>query len=201
LEHEGHEAHQGHEKGHEDATMTTEEDRCAEHRRFRRVDAALRAGDLAGLRAAIEDAGEFPNYSGLLAIGSCLEYAIYHSPVPFIRELLEAGADPNPTDHAGFPPIIAALSCTWPVPGTTGRQDVHEIIELLLAYGSDPNQRGHNDYTPLHCAAGTGDVRAIEILLAGGADKTLKTRIDDFETALGIAAKAGHTEAVRVLMS
>ncbi|HEX7778515.1 MAG TPA: ankyrin repeat domain-containing protein [Vicinamibacterales bacterium] len=180
--------------------MAIEEERCAEYRRYQRIDAAFRAGDLAALRAAIADSGEFPNYSGLLAIGSCLEYAIYHSPVPFIRELLDAGADPNPADHAGFPPIIAALSCTWPVPGSAGREDVHEIVELLLAYGSDPNQRGHNDYTPLHCAAGTGDVRAIEILLAGGADRTLRTRIDDFETPADVASKAGHSEAAQVLM-
>ena len=180
--------------------MAIEEERCAEYRRYQRIDAAFRAGDLAALRAAIADSGEFPNYSGLLAIGSCLEYAIYHSPVPFIRELLDAGADPNPADHAGFPPIIAALSCTWPVPGSVGRQDVHEIVELLLAYGSDPNQRGHNDYTPLHCAAGTGDVRAIEILLAGGADKTLRTRIDDYETPADVASKAAHSEAAQVLM-
>jgi ankyrin repeat protein len=176
-----------------------EEERCDEYSRFQRIDAAFRAGDLAELRAAIEDWGEFPNYSGLLAIGSCLEYAIYHSPVPFIRELLEAGADPNPDDHAGFPPIIAALSCTWRVPGSAGRQDVHEIVELLLSYGSDPNQRGHNDYTPLHCAAGTGDVRAIEILLAGGADRTLRTRLDDYETPAEVAARAGHSEAARLL--
>jgi ankyrin repeat protein len=179
--------------------MTTQDERCAGYRRFREIDAAFRAGDLAALRAALEDSGDFPNYSGILAIGSCLEYAIYHSPVRFIRELLEAGADPNPSDHAGFPPIIAALSCTWPVPGSAGRQDVHEIIEVLLAYGSDPNQRGHNDYTPLHCAAGTGDLRAIRMLLAAGADRTLRTRIDDCETAAEVAAKAGHAEAGRLL--
>ena len=28
-------------------------------------------------------------------IGSCLVYAIYHSPLAFIRRLLEIGADPN----------------------------------------------------------------------------------------------------------
>ena len=50
-----------------------------------------------------------------LTIGSCLEYAIYRSPLPFIRTLLE-------------------------------------ILKLLLAFRSDPDQRGINDYTPLHMA-------------------------------------------------
>lgn len=47
--------------------------------------------------------------------------SIYHSPLAFIRTLLEIGADPNrPTDD-GFPPLIAALSCTRPAPGATAR--------------------------------------------------------------------------------
>lgn len=176
-----------------------DEERCDEYRRFARIDAAFRAGDLAGLRAALDNPDDFPNNPGPLAIGRCLEYAIYHSPVTFIRELLEAGADPNPVDHAGFPPIIAALSCITPVAGSPGRPDVHEIVELLLAFGSDPNQRGHNDYTPLHWAAGTGDVESIRILLAAGADAGLRTRIDDLETPLEVAANAGHDEIVKTL--
>ena len=179
--------------------MTTDDERCAEHERFRRIDAAFRAGDLTELRAALDDPEDFPNNPGPLAIGRCLEYAIYHSPVRFIRELLDAGADPNPSDHAGFPPIIAALSCMTAVPGSPGRKDVHEILELLLMFGSDPNQRGHNDYTPLHWAAGTGDAKSIRILLAAGADATLRTRIDDLEAPLEVAIKAGHREVVRLL--
>lgn len=178
-----------------------DEERCDEYRRLARIDAAFRAGDLAELRAALDNPDDFPNNPGPLAIGRCLEYAIYHSPVPFIRELLEAGADPNPVDHAGFPPIIAALSCLTPVPGSPGRLDAHEIVELLLAFGSDPNQRGHNDYTPLHWAAGTGDVKSIRILLAAGANAALRTRIDDLETPLEVASKAGHDEIVKILES
>jgi hypothetical protein len=45
----------------------------------------------------------------------------YHSPISFIRTLLDIGADPNPIDHAGFPPLIAALSCSRPQPGSAGR--------------------------------------------------------------------------------
>jgi hypothetical protein len=52
-----------------------------------------------------------------LAIGPCLEYAIYHSPLEFIRTLLEIGADRNPQDHSGFPPLIGALSCSQPDQG------------------------------------------------------------------------------------
>src|SRR5215831_1205806 len=108
--------------------MTSDDDRCAEYERFKRIDAAFRAGDLAALRAAVDDPSHVPNGPMPLAIGRCLEYAIYHSTLAFIRTLLDIGADPNPTDHAGFPPLIAALSCGRPRPGGPGRPDVADIL-------------------------------------------------------------------------
>ncbi|OFW60989.1 MAG: hypothetical protein A2133_04230 [Actinobacteria bacterium RBG_16_64_13] len=70
--------------------------RCAGYQTFKNIDAAFHAGDLSALRAAVDDPTSVPNGPMPLAIGTCLEYAIYHSPVSFIRELLEIGADPNP---------------------------------------------------------------------------------------------------------
>ena len=173
--------------------------RCADYAKFRKIDKAFRMGDLTALRAAVDNPDSVPNGPMPLAIGPCLEYAIYHSPLPFIRTLLENGADPNPTDHAGFPPLIAALSCSNPHPGAPGRPDVAEIIQLLLSFGADPNQRGLSDYTPLHMAAGEQNLRAVEILLDGGADPWLRTRIDDCETPREIAEKAGFREIAELL--
>lgn len=56
--------------------------------------------------------------------------------LPFILTLLEIGADPNPADHTGFAPLIAALSCSRPQPGSPGRPDFAEIIKLLFAFGA-----------------------------------------------------------------
>ena len=173
--------------------MTTpEQERCREAERFRRIDAAFRDGDLDALRAAVEDPDAIPNGPMPLAVGPCLEYAIYHSPIAFIRTLLEIGADPNPDDHSGFPPLIAALSCNQVVPGSTRRPDVAEIVALLLEFGADPDQRGINDYTPLHMAASVDHADAVQLLLKAGADPRLRTRIDDYETARELAGKAGH---------
>jgi ankyrin repeat protein len=132
-------------------------------------------------------------------IGSCLVYAIYHSPFGFIRTLLEIGADPDLPVDDGFPPLIAALSCTRAAPGATRRTDVDEIIRLLLAFGADPNQRGINDYTPLHMAVAEPNPLAVHVLLEGGADPQLRTRIDGCETPLEMAEAAGLRDIAAML--
>lgn len=171
--------------------MQSDAERCAEHEKFKKIDAAFRAGDLDALRAAVDDPAAVPNGPMPLTIGPCLTYAVYHSPLQFIRTLLEIGADPNASEGDGFPPLIAALSCSHARPGSPGRQDVIPILQLLLEFRTDPNQRGLNDYTPLHMAVGERNLAAVEVLLQAGADPGLRTRIDDCETPLEMAERAG----------
>jgi hypothetical protein len=171
--------------------MTTEDERCAEARKFQRINDAFKQGDLDALRAAVDDPSSVPNGQMPLTIGSCLVYAIYHSPLPFIRALLDIGADPNAPVDDGFPPLIAALTCTRNEPGVNRRTDVDDIVRLLLSFGVDPNQRGINDYTPLHMAVAERNAVAVQILLDGGADPELRTRIDEYETPLEMANAAG----------
>jgi len=172
---------------------------CAEYEQFQKIDTAFGVGDLDALRAAVDDPDNVPNGPMPLAIGSCLKYAIYHSPLAFIRTLLEICADPNPADHSGFPPLIAAISSGRVQPGAPGRADVLEILKLLLSCGADPNQRGLNDYTPLHMAVGESNLAALKLLLEMGADPRLKTRIDEYETAREMAEKSGLSEFVAYL--
>jgi len=174
--------------------MTPDNTGRGERERFMRIDAAFRAGDLDALRAAVDDPAVVPNGPMPPAIGSCLTYAIYHSPLPFVRALLEIGADPNPADHAGFPPLIAALASGRSQPGAVARPDVAELLTLLLLFRADPDQRGINDYTPLHMAVGERDLPAVRLLLEGGADPRLRTRIDDDETPGEMAGRLGLHE-------
>jgi ankyrin repeat protein len=175
------------------------DDRCAEAKKLQQIDDAFRSGDLEALRAAVDDPGVIPN--GLMpdVFGPCLVYAIYRSPLAFIRTLLEIGADPNAPVDDGFPPLIAALSCTRQTPGAYTRTDVAEIIRLLLAFGTDPNQRGINDYTPLHMAVAERNAAAVRLLLDGGADPRLRTRIDSYETPLEMADSLRMTDIAAML--
>jgi hypothetical protein len=166
---------------------------------FQRIHDAFVAGDLDALRAAVDDPSSIPNGRAHDAIGSCLVYAIYHSPLAFIRTLLDLGADANAPADDGFPPLIAAITKTRDVPGATRRDDVDEMVRLLLKHGADPNQRGINDYTALHMAAAERNALAVQILLDAGADPELRTRIDDYETPLEMAAQANLTAIAAIL--
>ena len=179
--------------------MGTEDARCAEARKFARIDDAFRRGDLDALRTALDDPAAVPNGRMPDSIGSCLVYAVYHSPLAFIRTLLEIGADPNAPADDGFPPLIAALSCTRDAPGANRRSDVDDILRLLLSFGADPNGRGVNDYTPLHMAVAERNPLAIHILLEAGADPDLRTRIDECETPLEMANAAELTDLAAML--
>jgi uncharacterized protein len=174
-------------------------DRCEEAKKFQQIDDAFHRGDLQALRAAVDDPGVIPNGQMPDTIGPCLVYAIYHSPLAFIRELLEIGADPNAPVDDGFPPLIAAICCGRTAPGVKTRTDVGDILRLLLAYGVDPNQRGINDYTPLHMAVEERNAAAVRILLDGGADPGVRTRIDSYETPLEMANSLGFTDIAAML--
>lgn len=173
--------------------------------RFQRISAAFRGTSLNDLRVALGPTAGFPNDPLPLDLfgpaGTVLSYAIYHSPYTLIQALLEAGADPNPPDgvHAGFPPLHAALSTLSASPGSPARDDVPAVLRLLLSHGADPNQRGLNDWTPLHVAALADSAEAVAILLEHGADAGLRTRIDDCLTPREEAERAGLTKIATML--
>ena len=180
--------------------MADDPDPCAEEKRFQRIDAAFAAGDLAALRAALDDPPRFPNNLMPMAVGPILTYAIYWSPLRFIEELLAIGADPDGHDNDGFPPLIAALNKTHPHPGSPARDDVVAVLTRLLDAGADPNQRGINDWTALHMAVVERNPAAVRLLLERGADATLRTRIDECETPIETArAGPGRVENAAAL--
>ena len=172
------------------------QDRCERHRLFKAIDDAFKAGDFEALARALGNAPrwfdeEMPFELGL---GHPLEYAIYWSPLGFIEALIAAGSDVNYDDNAGFPSLIAALSTD-----RHGRGDKLDVLRLLIRHGADLDQRGHNDWTPLHYAASLRDLDALRLLLDSGADPTLRTRIDECATAREEAEAAGSAEVAALL--
>jgi ankyrin repeat protein len=131
--------------------------------------------------------------------------------------LLNAGADPNLLDEAGRGALYAAIdfntmpSSNRPAPQVLeNRYDALDVATRLLALGANPNvqlieispyraklDRGNDTVlgtgtTPLLRAAKAGDIPAIELLLANGADPTLTT--ERGVNALMLAAGLGTAE-------
>lgn len=144
---------------------------------------AFVSGDLESLRRSLGNPTDFP-HTRFECDTSCLIYALYHSPLSLVRQLLELGANPNEVVQDGFPTLFAALD--------SNHADQIERIALLLEFGADVQQRGVNDYTILHYAACRDNAAAVNLLLSRGANPQARTRIDHYGTALEEAERFGH---------
>lgn len=176
--------------------MAAEHDRCETYRRFQRLQAAYRAGDLARVKAVLGWPEAFPNVPQPMELASGdwpLGTAIGLSPLRFIRQLLDLGADPNFEALDGFPSLIEVLD--------VDRPDRLDVMALLLRYGARTDQRGVNGWTPLHYAVVRRNLAAVKLLLGHGADPHARTRIDDCASALEDARAAGFSEAVALMQA
>jgi ankyrin repeat protein len=125
--------------------------------------------------------------------------------------LLNHAADPNLANEKGWNPLYLAVkhrnieTGTIPVPNSDQAMD---FIKLLLDKGANPNLRlkanteirngqratwlNEAGATPFLRAALCGDIEAMKLLLAHGADPSLPT--DDHTTPLMAAAGVGYTD-------
>jgi ankyrin repeat protein len=171
-----------------------QDERCAIAARHRRLTDAYRSGDLAAVKAELGWPETFPNTSQPmeLACGDApIVTAIIYSPIRFIRQLLDLGADPKFDARDGFPTLFCAID--------SDREDRSDLVRLLLHYGADPNQRGINDGTALHYAVWRRYPEIVALMLKHGADTAARTRIDDYSTALEDAQAMGFDEAVALI--
>jgi ankyrin repeat protein len=112
-------------------------------------------------------------------------------PAETVEELLELGADPNFEALDGFPALVGVI--------LSERDDKPVVFALLLHAGADVDRRGLNDWTPLHAAAAQDDPELVGDLLRAGADPAGRTTIDDYETPLELALRAGKLRAAAAL--
>jgi uncharacterized protein len=124
---------------------------------------------------------------------TALALAIINANYEFAALLLDAGADPNIVDTTGMGPLYAladmrrlAVGHGRPNPKQDGPFDSALLLQRLLERGANPNaeltapiiQRQHTfgdgtlgkGATPLLRAAKSGDIDAVRLLLAAGAD-------------------------------
>ena len=115
--------------------------------------------------------------------------------------LLERGADPNVTSHAGATPLFAAINTHWAPKSRYPQQHVYmqqdhtylDVMRKLLDAGADPNARltkhlwfmSYNfdllqidakGATPFWRAAYALDVEAMKLLVEHGADPSIPTQ-------------------------
>ena len=112
-----------------------------------------------------------------------LGLAAYFKQPAAVRLLLDRGADPNQaaTNTAKVTALHAAVS-----------SNQKQIVEWLIEAGADVNARQQVDYTPLMGAAANARIEIMELLLAHGADRTMKTT--DGKTPADLAREHGHDE-------
>lgn len=108
-----------------------------------------------------------------------------HSEV--IKALLEAGADVNAITKSGKSALDVAV--TWEEPS---------VLEVLLAHtGINVNAADSGGNTALMTAAKAGKLTALKMLLAAGADASIKNKRG--QTALGLARSCNRAEAAELL--
>lgn len=130
--------------------------------------------------AAAHTVDDFPN--------SALADAASLGIVEVTRVLLKHGADARWVEPRWRRPILSAVA-----------QSCKEaaIFEMLIAHGADVHALDHLGNTPLHEAAGFGNVEAIRQLLAHGADRS---RLNDWgETPFGALRDDAPVEARELL--
>lgn len=144
--------------------------------------------------------------------------AVKRDSAPALRQLLQAGQDPNARDERGTPMLVMALqegalnaaqqllqsprlqpearNASDESPLMMAALKGHtELVQALIAKGGDVNKTG---WTPLHYAASGGQVPVIQQLLQAHA--YIDAASPNGSTPLMMAAMYGSEEAVQLLL-
>jgi ankyrin repeat protein len=150
---------------------------------------ALRAGDRQTFRKLLRDEPGHVNNRGH-AGSTPLMYAALHGDVDSVRQLLQAGADPNLQNDAG------ATALMWAT-------DNLEIVTELVEHGADVNAKSGDSRTPLLIAAGRfGAGPVVKTLLDHGANPSAHSPgLGDTMTPLAEAAYVGDESILRTLLA
>jgi ankyrin repeat protein len=154
---------------------------------------ALRSGDVVQLEELAELEESFPHGIDGFVGRRWITNAIDSESLESVRWMLSKGVDLKFRDDEGYTPLHSAIEC-----GTEAR---HAILRALLEAGAAVNRKGINDWTPAHLAAARNDVESLKLLVAFGADLSIRTEIDDYATPLEEAKTLRSAEAYAYLAS
>ncbi|KAK6970084.1 ankyrin-1 [Biomphalaria glabrata] len=107
-----------------------------------------------------------------------------------LKELIDAGADPNAKCLCGMTPLVSAVSL---------EQCDMEVVHTLLQSGASPNLCCKDNVSPLSMAAKFGNLKAMETLLQYGADASLHNR--DWQHPLVYSVIRGDAAQVKLLLN
>ena len=144
----------------------------------------LRDSDLEKLQILCETIENFPYGKDAFIERHWITNAIDCGSFETVMWMLAKGVELRFEDDEGYAPLHSCLQRDLP--------NKYEIFEALVKNGADINAHGPNDYTPLHLAIAMNDFKALKILLEAGADKTIPTRIDEYETPTEMAYRLSN---------
>ena len=181
---------------------------------------AAREGHLEAVRELVA-MGANINQLALSDDMSALNQAILNGHLDIAKFLLNRGADATVASVGGVTPLYATLdaqwaSRTWYPPPSVEQEQTHylDLMKALIASGADPNARmgpklwmrsfhgGGPDTdgaTPFWRAVEANDVRAMQLLLAAGADPHIATSAG--VSPLQVAAGFGHSHQAAHIVS
>ena len=120
---------------------------------------------------------------------TALMFSAFNGHSEIVLFLLDAGAEINLTDYLGRTALL--YGSTGPFP---------ETVKILLDHGADPNMVDSDEhFSPLMHAAAEGHLEVLKVLIAGGADRSL--RDVDGDNAVSFATQSGHMHIVEYLKS
>ena len=160
-------------------------------REYLRALALLRSGTAADLDALARELEGFPDGDDPYMGSRWILHAIGAGSSEAVRWMVDRGVELDFLGLDGYTPVHSVLE--------RARDDRLELLDFLLRAGAPVNRRGVNDWTPAHKAAASDDVAALRVLVAHGADLSIRTAIDDCATPLEEARNLGKLAAVKYL--
>ena len=120
---------------------------------------------------------------------TALMFAAFNGHSEIVLSLLNAGAEIDLRDYMGRTALL--YGATGPFP---------ETVKILLDRGANPNVVDSDEhFSPLMHAAAEGHLEVVKVLIAYGADRSL--RDVDGDDAASFALQSGHMQVVEYLKS